>query len=473
MSEDAILLVEDDVRQLRALSEFLSAKGLKVFTASSCLEAEHICRTKRPDAAIFDYELPDGNALELMSRVKIIDPAIPILILTGEGSIQLAVEAVKLGADQFLTKPADFPTLLVLLQRSLDNSRARRVELANKSGIRRDAPDPFIGGSTRIRDLAEIAQKIVSTNSPVLIQGETGSGKGVLARWLHQNGPRAAYPFVDVNCAGLSKELLETELFGHEKGAFTGAVQTKVGLLEISHKGTTVLDEIGDLDLQVQPKLLKVLEDKTFRRLGEVRERSVDIRLIAATHRDLRELVRQEAFRDDLYFRISTICLSVPPLRERVEDIPMLATRLLDRVGIELGIPGVEISEEAMRYLQAYPWPGNIRELRNILERAVLLGDRKVLIARDLHFDVRGDSDQLDDGLITTLEEVEKNYIDRVLKMLGGQVPEAAKRLGIPRSSLYSKIKHHRIAFERKAEIPTYAKPPALPKMRTQGTGGT
>ena len=454
MPEEAILVVEDDVQQRTVLAEFLSARGLRALTAGNCLEAEHICRTQRPDAVILDYELPDGNALDLMPRVKAIDPTMPVIILTGQGSIQLAVDAIKLGADQFLTKPTDLSTLHVLLERSLENHRTRQVQIADKSRSRHDLPDPFVGKSASIRKLAEVAHKVLNANSPVLIQGETGTGKGILAHWLHQNGPRGARPFVDLNCAGLSKELLETELFGHEKGAFTGAVQAKVGLLEISNKGTTFLDEIGDLDLQVQPKLLKVLEEKNFRRLGDVRERLVDVRLIAATHRDLRELVRQKTFRDDLYFRISTISLSVPPLRERIEDIPMLAVQLLQRVNADLGLH-TEISDEAMRYLQAYPWPGNVRELRNILERAVLLGDQKVLTSRDLHFDVRIDSDRFDDGSITTLEEVEKTYIARVLKILGGQVPEAAKRLGIPRSSLYNKIKQYRIDTGAKAGTPT------------------
>ena len=454
MPEEAILVVEDDVQQRAALAEFLSARGLRALTAGNCLEAEHICRTQRPDAVILDYELPDGNALDLMPRVKAIDPTMPVIILTGQGSIQLAVEAIKLGADQFLTKPTDLSTLHVLLERSLENHRTRQVQIADKSRRRHDLPDPFVGKSTSIRKLADVAHKVLNANSPVLIQGETGTGKGVLAHWLHQNGPRGARPFVDLNCAGLSKELLETELFGHEKGAFTGAVQAKVGLLEISNKGTTFLDEIGDLDLQVQPKLLKVLEEKNFRRLGDVRERLVDVRLIAATHRDLRELVHQKTFRDDLYFRISTISLSVPPLRERIEDIPMLGVQLLQRVNADLGLH-TEISDEAMRYLQAYPWPGNVRELRNILERAVLLGDQRVLTSRDLHFDVRIDSDRLDDGSITTLEEVEKMHIARVLKILGGQVPEAAKRLGIPRSSLYNKIRQYRINTGAKAGTPT------------------
>jgi DNA-binding NtrC family response regulator len=452
MPEDVILIVEDDIRQRALLGEFLSASGLKALTAGNCLEAEHICRTHRPDAAILDYELPDGNALDLMARLKTIDPSLPIIILTGQGSIQRAVEAVKLGADQFLTKPVDLATLNVLLQRSLANHQIRRAQLADKSRARH-VPDPFLGKSSSIQKLAEVAHKVLNTNSPVLIQGATGSGKGVLARWLHRNGPRAERPFVDLNCAGLSKDLLETELFGHEKGAFTGAVQNKLGLLEIGHKGTIFLDEIGDLDLQVQPKLLKVLEEKTFRRLGDVRERLVDVRLIAATNRDLRELVRQKTFRDDLYFRVSAISLSVPSLHERVEDIPILARQLLDHVGADLGLHSTEISDEAMRYLQSYPWPGNVRELRNILERAVLLGDQHLLTAKDLHFDVHIDTDRFDDGTITTLEEVERNYIARALRILGGTVPEVAKRLGIPRSSLYNKIRQYRIDHDTKTEL--------------------
>jgi DNA-binding NtrC family response regulator len=451
MAEDVILVVDDDARQRALLGEFLLANGLKALTAGNCLEADYICRTQRPDAAILDYELPDGNALDLMARLKTIDPSLPIIILTGQGSIPRAVEAVKLGADQFLTKPVDLATLNVLLQRSLANHQIRQAQLADKIRARH-VPDPFVGKSASIRKLAEVAHKILSTNSPVLIQGKTGSGKGVLGHWLHQNGPRSQRPFVDLNCAGLSKELLETELFGHEKGAFTGAIQSKMGLLEVGHKGTIFLDEIGDLDLQVQPKLLKVLEEKSFRRLGDVRERLVDVRLIVATNLDLRELVRQKTFREDLYYRVSAISLLVPALHERVEDIPILARQLLDHVGADLGVRSIEISDEAMRHLQSYAWPGNIRELRNILERAVLLGDQRLLTAKDLHFDVHPDTIRLDEGAITTLEEVERAHIARTLEILDGQVPEAARRLGIPRSSLYNKIKQYRIGQSPKID---------------------
>jgi transcriptional regulator with PAS, ATPase and Fis domain len=249
---------------------------------------------------------------------------------------------------------------------------------------------------------------------------------------------------VDLNCAGLSREFLETELFGHEKGAFTGATSAKPGLLEVAHRGTVFLDEIGDVDLQVQPKLLKVLEEKQFRRMGDVRDRRVDIRLITATHQGLAELVREKRFRSDLYFRISTIPLTVPPLRERPEDIPVLAERVLESLAARSGHARLTIAEDAMRSLSTYSWPGNIRELRNVLERAILLSGNSVLGRRDLRFEP-ADSGAAPEDLELTLLEVERAHIDRVLRAVGGRVEAAAKKLGIPRSSLYQKIKKYGI----------------------------
>jgi transcriptional regulator with PAS, ATPase and Fis domain len=279
----------------------------------------------------------------------------------------------------------------------------------------------------------------------VLILGETGTGKGVLARWLHENSPRAEEAFVDLNCAGLTRELLETELFGHEKGAFTSATASKQGLFEVAHRGSIFLDEVGDVDLQIQPKLLKVLEEKRFRRLGDVRDRQVDVRLIAATHQDLGQLVREKRFRDDLYFRISTIPLSFPSLRERIEDIPTLAQYMLDKVSADLGRGELRLDQGCIQALQAYSWPGNIRELRNVIERAVLLSDQKNITLNDLHFDGHAQvgAPFLDSSL--TLLELEKQHIERVLQEERGRVEKAAKRLGIPRSSLYQKIKKHQI----------------------------
>jgi DNA-binding NtrC family response regulator len=281
----------------------------------------------------------------------------------------------------------------------------------------------------------------------------------VLARWLHRNGPRADEAFVDMNCAGLSREFLETELFGHEKGAYTGAVVAKQGLLEVAHRGVVFLDEIGDLDPQVQPKLLKVLEEKRFRRLGDVRDRQVDVQLVAASHQSLPQLVQEKRFRSDLYFRISTIPLRVPALRERAEDIPVLARQLLGVLANDLGRRGLRLSADAERALTSYSWPGNVRELRNVLERAALLCGRDVLEASDLRFESTGALQPRGESLVATdtdgsggqltLEGLERIHIERVLRELGGRVTEAAQRLGIPRSTLYQKIKRYGIALPR------------------------
>lgn len=458
MHADSVLVIEDEAELLGAMCEFFSGRGLKVFSARNCVEAEYICRFQKPDAAILDYELPDGNGFELLRRLKIIDPALPTIFLTGYGSIQLAVDAIKLGADQFLTKPADFEALYLILKRCLENLRGRQIQAIDTARVKRNSVNPFSGRSSCIRVLEETANRVLNSNSPILILGETGTGKGVLARWLHSHGPRAQRAFVDLNCGGLAHELLETELFGHEKGAFTGAIQTKLGLLEVGHKGSIFLDEIGDMDLQVQAKLLKVLEDKTFRRLGDIRERNVDLRLVAATHCNLQRAVQHGTFRQDLYFRVSTITLTVPPLRERVHDIPTLAVELLGGITAELGVSPMEISPESIRSLQAYSWPGNIRELRNILERAVLLGDQRLLSVKDIHFDLQIDA-EMEVGAVKKLEEVEIQHIRKVLKITRGQVAEAAKKLGIPRSSLYSKIKEYGISDD---ETPTLMSPAAM-----------
>lgn len=439
------MVVDDEPGVRFGIRDFLEQHGYEIEEAESCQDAQHLFRTSRPDIVIADYMLPDGTALDLLPRLKEIDAQIPLLVLTAHGSIDLAVRAIKEGAEQFLTKPLELPTLLVILQRLLQKQRNYHKQLASKSRQVRQAIDPFIGTSPAIRALADQAKKILSTESPVLILGETGTGKGVLARWLHDNSPRAEEAFVDLNCAGLSRELLETELFGHEKGAFTSATASKQGLFEVAHRGTIFLDEVGDVDLQIQPKLLKVLEEKRFRRVGDVRDRQVDVRLIAATHQDIGQLVRDKQFRDDLYFRISTIPLSFPALRERTEDIPTMAQYLLDKVAADLGRGELRLDESTMHALQAYSWPGNIRELRNVIERAVLLSDQKKITLNDLHFDghARVGTPFLDTRL--TLVELEKQHIERVLNEERGRVEKAAKRLGIPRSSLYQKIKKHQI----------------------------
>ena len=435
MGRDLVLIVEDEPLLLLSVGRYLRAQDFDTEETATCGSAEAAFRSKRPDIVLADYNLPDGDALELMAKFKTIDPSVPVVVLTGNGTIDLAVRAIKQGAEQFLTKPVDLPALAAVLKRVADAHRSVELQTALNQRQAQRGPDPFLGTSKAIRELREQAMRVAAAEGPVLILGETGSGKGVLAHWLHGSGPRAQQRFVDLNCAGLSRELLESELFGHERGAFTGAQAAKPGMLEVADKGTLFLDEIGDMDLQVQPRLLKALEEKRFRRLGDVRDRVVDVRLIAATHHDLAGAVAQKKFRDDLYYRLSVLPLRLPPLRERPEDVPALAQRLL--------APGISLSPDAQKALQAYGWPGNIRELRNVLERAQVLSQKQVLETADLRLD-KGAAGAEPDELLT-LEEMERRHIERALARAGGKVARAAELLGVARSSLYQKLQRYRI----------------------------
>ena len=439
----AILVVEDHATVRFAIRDYLSARGCAVTECDTWRAAEAILSEGGIDAAIVDYLLPDGNAIERMPRLRAAGPDVPVVILTGHGSIDLAVRAMKEGAEHFLTKPVDLSAVWLVLQRALEVARARRNETARKAVRGRDPVDPFLGSSDAIRTLEERARLVAASVSPVLIHGETGTGKGVLARWIHDEGRRSGEPFVDLNCAGLSKEFLESELFGHEKGAFTGALAAKPGLLETAHRGTVFLDEIGDVDTAVQPRLLKALEEKQFRRMGDVRSRSVDIRLIAASHHDLQALVAERRFREDLYFRISTIPLEMPPLRRRSEDIPLLAADLLRRLGANIAV-----DRAVAAALRQHSWPGNIRELRNVLERAVLLSRGQSISVNHLQFDnTRREHDPNPVNL--TLEAAERLHVERALASERGNVERAAARLGIARSSLYHRIRKFEIDVSR------------------------
>jgi len=445
-----ILIVEDDAAVQRVLKTYLTAHGFAVEVAGSCQEGKDVFSRQRPDLAVIDYQLPDGTALSLLPQLRSADPSLAIVILTGFGSIELAVRAIKEGADQFLTKPVELATLSIVLRRLIESRRNSRQHAAGKTTRVRERVDPFLGVSAATRQLADLARRILASGSPVLIEGETGTGKGVLARWLHENGPRAEEAFVDINCAGLSREFLETELFGHEKGAFTGAQAAKTGLLELADRGTVFLDEIGDVDLQVQPKLLKVLEEKQFRRLGGVQDRLVDIRLIAATHQQLDRLVAERSFRSDLYYRVSALVLRVAPLRERREDIPLLARHFLRELGMNVRRADLTLSSEAEQALVRHTWPGNIRELRNFIERAVLLssGDRLDLGSLEPGAESQTAGPPLTNTQLTLLE-LERDHIAAVLAEEKGRIEPAARRLGIHRSSLYNKVKRHGIDLSR------------------------
>ncbi len=444
MRRDRVLIVDDEPAIRLGVADFLRGQGYDVAEAATLAAAQEAFGSAPPDAAVVDHHLPDGDALELLAWLREAQIAVPVVILTGHGSIDLAVRAIKEGAEQFLTKPVELPALAVVLERALANQRTRRREAAGRARGARRPPEPFLGASPAIRRLAELSRRVAASDSTVLIQGETGSGKGVLAAWLHAAGPRAEEPFVDLNCSGLGRELLESELFGHERGAFTGAAVHKLGLFEVAHRGTVFLDEIGDLDPAVQPNLLKVIEEGRFRRLGDVRDRQVDVRLIAATHQDLARLAAERRFRGDLYYRISAIPLAVPPLRERTEDLPSIAAAVLERLAAELGRAGMTLTSGALAALAAYPWPGNIRELRNVLERAVLLADRPEIGRDDLRFDPQPAAVAAA-APPSTLEEAERQAIEHALAAERGRVARAAARLGVPRSSLYQKLKKHGI----------------------------
>ncbi len=453
MSVKRILLVEDEESVRHMVANYFRASDFLVDEADSCAAAYRTFQSAMPDIAVLDFQLLDGDALALIPRLRELEPSIPIIVMTGHGSMELGAALMKGGVEQCLSKPVELPALVAAVQKTLEHKRNQQKQIASRSTRKRVSIDPFLGESDAIRALALEAIRVAHSNSPVLLRGETGTGKGVLANWLHENGDRCEEVFVDLNCAGLSREFLETELFGYEKGAYTGAVNAKPGLLEVAHCGTLFLDEIGDVDSTVQPKLLKVVEEKRFRHLGDVRDRFVDVRMIAATHQDLVKAIGEQRFRGDLYFRISTLQISIPPLRERLADIPILAQDLLKRISAEVTRPQKELSDNVIDKLKSHSWPGNIRELRNVLERAVLYSEKPALTPNDLRFEEHAPSlEQLYNSRLT-LAELERIHISRVLEEESGQVAAAAARLGIPKSTLYQRIKVFRKDGTRTPEL--------------------
>jgi DNA-binding NtrC family response regulator len=452
MTNYKIVLVDDDAELRWAIRSYLEVKGFSVTEVDSGKACRDVLEHDRPDAVLMDYCLPDTDGLQLLRDVRAIDSSVPVLVMTGHATIELAVRAMKEGAEQFVAKPIELSVLLKVLEKVLENRRFMRRELAVKNRIVRYRRNPFLGSSDSIRRLESAAKRVLGSDYPILIQGETGTGKGVLAEWLAKQGPRSNEAFVDLNCAGLNRELLESDLFGHEKGSFTGAISQKTGLLDVAHRGTLFLDEIGDMDMSIQPKLLKVLDENRFRRVGGVRDRSVDVQLIAATHQDMGALVASGKFRSDLYFRVSTLPLFIPPLRERISDIPHLANWILERLQEDLNRSKLQFGNGVVKALETYHWPGNIRELRNVLERAALICLDGVISTEDLHFQLAkpvasfssiassSDSDM-------TLDEIERQHIRFVLQKENGKVDQAAVKLGIPRSSLYVKIKQYSITM--------------------------
>jgi DNA-binding NtrC family response regulator len=430
-----ILLIEDEEGSRFGFKRYLSRAGYIIHEAGCLSEAREAFLSQRFDAVLLDLRLPDGNGLDWITELRESYQDIPVIIITGYGDIPVAVEAMRRGADNFLTKPVNMEDLEVFLRKSLELGNLRRRYLTNKRLERKD--NIYFGESAAMGKVIDLATLAAKTDSSVLLSGETGSGKGVLARWIHDNGFDGTSPFVEVNCSNLMGDLLASELFGHARGAFTNAVQNRQGLIEIADGGTLVLDEISDMDLGVQAQFLKVIEDKQYRRLGEVKVRRSEFRLICATNRDLLEETQRGAFRKDLYYRINVLSIAIPSLRERPEDIPGLIRSILRN----LGASNPAISREMMKMLLGYSWPGNIRELKNVLERALLLAHGRPLAPE--HFSGLDSSHLLTEHKtsIKNLEDIEYAHIRTIIERFGGNASKAAEALNISRATMYRKLK--------------------------------
>ena len=440
-----LLIVDDDPNVVAGLSALL-AEEWDVQTARTGREAIVTFGELSPDIVLLDVRLPDMSGLDLLSQFKMYSETVGVIMMSGAGTFDRVVESVKLGAETFLQKPFDYATLQLTLTNVSRIIATRRELLALKRGDGAGLAH-LPGISSSIAGLNLLISQIASAPSSVLIEGESGTGKGVLAKLIHARSPRARAPFLDLNCAGLSKELLESELFGHERGAFTNAMNMKQGLFEIAADGTLFLDEIAEMDITVQARLLKALEDKRFRRVGGVRDLNANFRLIAATNRDLADDVRHNLFRGDLYYRLNVVRVRMPALRERLEDIPILVDVLLKQLARDIGRALPEVSPSAMKKLQTYSWPGNVRELRNVLERALLTLSGKEIRSEDLILEsgqlVKTSDNALPtaDWEIRPLDDVIVDYIGAAVKAAGGNVRKAARQLQISPSMLYARLK--------------------------------
>ncbi|HEY3053635.1 MAG TPA: sigma-54 dependent transcriptional regulator [Thermoanaerobaculia bacterium] len=449
MAEPAkrILVVDDDPQILSGL-EALLIEDWEVRTASTGKEALVTFAEFSPDVVLLDVQLPDFSGIDLLHQFKMYSETSAVIMMSGVGNIERVIESMKLGAETFLQKPFDFDTLTLTLQQASRMAAAQRELIALRRADAKDV-DRLPGISPAIIHLNEILGQIARAPSPVLLEGESGTGKGIMAKLIHNRSSRARAPFVDLNCAGLSKELLESELFGHERGAFTNATNTKPGLFEIAGDGTLFLDEIGEMELTVQARLLKALEEKKFRRVGGLRDLRADFRLIGATNRDLNAEVAANRFRADLYYRLNVVRLRMPPLRERMEDLPILAQEILRPLAKEMGRPLPKISSAATKKLQTYPWPGNVRELRNVLERAMLTLRGDEIHSEDLVVElpaesaIAGKSGTLPaaEWDIQPLDQVIASYVAAAVEAAGGNVRKAARQLQISPSTLYARLR--------------------------------
>ncbi|MFZ5634348.1 MAG: sigma-54-dependent transcriptional regulator [Bacillota bacterium] len=443
-----ILIIDDEEHMCWALERAMKQEGYQVLTTTRGRAGLELIREEAPSLVILDLKMPEMDGMEVLKQAKQINPKLPVIMLTAHGTIETAIEAMKIGASDYLAKPFDLDELKMVIKQNLVMS-----QLVNEVNFLRSELTKkyrkMIGESPAIKEVSRLIEKVANSNATVLITGESGTGKEVAAVAIHQNSPRREYPFVPVNCAALPENLLESELFGHEKGAFTGAVARKLGRFELADKGTIFLDEITEMPLSMQVKLLRVLQEKSFERVGGTETFHVDVRIIAATNRDITGAIEKGQFREDLYYRLNVIQIHLPPLRERKEDIPLLANHFLEKLRPTYLVN--KITDDALKLLLNYNWPGNIRELQNVLERAAIISQSNEITVDDLPKDIQqsvpiksgGDTaiNLPDSGI--SLEELEKELIIKALEKSKGNQTRAAQLLGITRSALLYRIQKH------------------------------
>jgi DNA-binding NtrC family response regulator len=453
-----ILIVEDKDSLRTMLKVAIEGQGHAVVEAADQPDAVRAMQHDRPALVLTDLRLPEGDGFGVLRAAKELDPELPVIVMTAYGSIQDAVAAMKEGALDFLAKPVDPDHLLLMVERALAQRKllTEYILLKEELGARRGAPQ-IIGDAPSLRQAILALQRAAGSDATVLLEGESGTGKELFARALHTLSPRSDGPFVAINCAAIPDNLLETELFGHEKGAFTGAVARKPGKFELANRGTLFLDEIGDLPLGLQAKILRALEERRFERIGGTQSLHVDVRIVAATNKALRAGVAAKQFREDLFFRLSVFPIAIPPLRERQADIPILARHFVERFCRELKKKPATLALSAVEELQKYAWPGNVRELQNCMERAVILSESDTIHARHLNLSLHAPtqpdapspwatfdfSGTLADVTKRAQAEVEKRKIEQALKEAGGDKGRAADALGVPYKNLLQKFKEH------------------------------
>ena len=448
-----ILIIEDEARMRRLLELDLGEAGFQTFSVRSAEDGLDLLRREHVDVVLTDLKLPGSSGLELLQSVKRQHAALPVIVMTAYGTVETAVEAMKAGASDYILKPFSLAEMRIVVQKELDVRRLREENrsLREALGQRYDFPN-IIARSAKMQEVLALVEQVAPTMSTVLIGGVSGVGKDLIARMIHQRSNRSSGPFIKINSSAIPETLLESELFGYEKGAFTGAAATKPGKFELADKGTLFLDEIGDVPPATQVKLLRVLQEREFERLGGTRTLKVDVRLIAATNRDLRAALEQGTFREDLYYRLNVVPIDVPPLREHKEDIPDLATLFLTRFAQQSSKTLTSIAPEAMKKLMDFHWPGNVRELENIIERATTLARGPAIQPEDIHLDsapVKNHSSSpalLPEG--KTLDQWEDEIIREAYRRANGNKSQAARMLGLSRNALRYRLEKIGIADE-------------------------